>query len=154
MAGGTPRSTSSRAKNVEPETGPETPSGTPPPSVTEVELMAHETPKIELKKAAPPKQSEETAPPEQSQTPARLPRLNERISVSGVWRAVNERYPSRAVALVQGALAGSGHDPGPFDGIGGQRTRAALAAFAAEHGTELTDMDSLAEALDALGFDI
>lgn len=151
MAGGTPRSTSSRAKSVEPETGPETPSGTSPPPVTEVELTVHETPKIELKESTP---APEKTPSEQPPAPERLPRLNERVSVNGVWRAVNERYASRAVALVQGALAGSGHDPGPFDGIGGQQTRAALAAFAAAHGTELTDMDSLAETLDALGFDI
>jgi hypothetical protein len=151
MGSGTPRSTSSRAKNVEPETGPETPSGISPPPVTEVELTVRETPKIELEKSASPS---EAAPSEQPPVPERLPRLNERISVNSVWRAMSERYASRAVALVQGALVGAGYDSGPYDGIGGQRTRTALTAFALDHDTVLTDMDSLAEALDALGFDV
>lgn len=150
MAGGTPRSTSSRPKGGAPEVGPSTPSGVSKPPAQEIDLTVHETSKIELREPVPA----QTALPEESPAPEQLPRLGERVSVNGVWRAVNEGYASRAVALVQGALSGAGYDPGPYDGVGGRRTRAALTAFATDRGTELTDMDSLTEALDALGFDI
>jgi hypothetical protein len=149
MAGGTPRSAPSRAKTPEPEAAPTTPSGVSPRPVEEIELTVLETPSLEVEEAPPP-----PLPPEQPPAPEKLPRLNERLSTIHIHNAVNDGYPSHAIALVQGALTGAGHDPGPYDGVGGRRTRAALAEFAAARGIELTDLDSLAETLDALGFDV
>lgn len=151
MAGGTPRSASSRAKSGEPQAAPTTPSGVSSRPAQEIELTLAESPRLEVED---PASSGEATPPEQLPAPEKLPRLNERLSVIHVRNAINDGYSSRAVAMIQGALSGAGHDPGPYDGVGGQRTRAALSEFAAGRGVELTDMDSLAEALDALGFDV
>jgi peptidoglycan hydrolase-like protein with peptidoglycan-binding domain len=155
MAGGTPRSTSSRAKasdqEPEPRVAPTTPSGVSPRPVTEIELTVVDAPKLELQEDATP---DDSASPEQGPTPERLPRLNERLSPINIMNSINDGYPSRAVAFIQGALAGTGHDPGPFDGVGGQKTRNALTEFAATRGLELNDLDSLARVLDELGFDV
>ena len=42
------------------------------------------------------------------------------------------------VARIQAALAQLGYDPGPADGVMGPRTRAAIAAFQADYGLEVT----------------
>lgn len=141
--GGTPKPVDG-APESEPETGPSTPSGASTSSPSKAEAPqateAQETPK-----PADPPNAERRTP---------LRRLGERVSVSGVTRALSEGYPSRSVALIQGALSGAGYDPGTFDGRGGPRTGAALRAFAADRSIELTGPDALAEVLDALGFDI
>lgn len=134
--GGTPKQVEG-APTSEPEVGPSTPSGS---SSANAEPPAA---------PAPPEQPD----PEQPAPPA-APRLNERVSVFDIGRALAEGYACRAVAMVQGALSGLGYDPGPFDGLGRSRTRSALQAFAADRQIELTDLGSLAEALDALGFDV
>lgn len=155
MAGGTPRSGSSRVKETEPESGPATPSGVSSRPVAEVELSVRKAPKLEVEDAAPSEQSVQDPPkPEEPREPEKLPRLNERLSPIHVFNAFNDGYPSHAVAFIQGALSGAGHDPGPYDGVGGQRTRGALAEFASSRGLKLEDLDSLAEVLDALGFDV
>lgn len=147
---GTTRATSGRsgggnpkpvegAPASEPDAGPATASGV---------SSANPTPPVP---PAPPTQPEQ---PEQPSTPERAPRLGERLGVFDVGRALVEGYACRAVAMVQGALSGLGYDPGPFDGLGLSRTRSALEAFARDREIELTDLVSLAEALDALGFDV
>ena len=42
--------------------------------------------------------------------------------------------------LIQEALVAAGYDPGPVDGIDGPLTRAAIAAFQADHGLEVDGM--------------
>lgn len=152
MAGGTPRSAPSRAKGSEPEpeSAPTTPSGVSPRPVEEVELTVVEAPKIEFREDAP---ENPDGPPEPTGS-ERLPRLNERLSPINIRNAINDGYPSHAVAMIQGALSGAGHEPGPYDGVGGERTREALAEFASSRGLELTDVNSLALVLDELGFDV
>ena len=44
-----------------------------------------------------------------------------------------------AVRVVQEALAAAGQDPGPVDGVMGERTKAALQAYRAQQGMDATD---------------
>jgi hypothetical protein len=61
------------------------------------------------------------------------------MAVSAIVSAAieNDRLPNQAIARVQSNLIRLGFDPGPMDGLLGDRTRSALAAF----GTSTTDLE-------------